>query len=99
VLEQAVLAKGERTALALTELAAAFPGVSTRGRGLVHGLVFDEVSRAGKVCQLAFEHGLLVETSGSADEVVKLLPPLTITDDELDHGLALLAGAVEVICG
>ncbi|WP_063044612.1 diaminobutyrate--2-oxoglutarate transaminase [Nocardia pseudovaccinii] len=98
-LEISTVAKGERTARALAEIAAAFPGVSTRGRGLVHGIVFEEASRAGKVSQLAFERGLLVETSGSADEVVKLLPPLTISEDELDRGLSLLAGAVEEICG
>ncbi|MEV6137739.1 diaminobutyrate--2-oxoglutarate transaminase [Nocardia sp. NPDC051990] len=98
-LEMSTLAKGEYVAHALAEIAAAFPGVSTRGRGLVHGIVFEEASRAGKVCRLAFERGLLVETSGSADEVVKLLPPLTISDDELDRGLSLLAGAVAAICG
>ncbi|WP_433522564.1 diaminobutyrate--2-oxoglutarate transaminase [Nocardia pseudovaccinii] len=98
-LEISTVAKGERTARALAEIAAAFPGVSTRGRGLVHGIVFEEASCAGKVSQLAFERGLLVETSGSADEVVKLLPPLTISEDELDRGLSLLAGAVGEICG
>lgn len=38
-------------------------------------------------------------TSGSADEVVKILPPMTIPDDELDRGIAILAAAVEVISG
>ena len=42
----------------------------------------------------AFERGLLVETAGSQDEVVKLLPPLTASDDELELGLSMLASAV-----
>jgi len=33
-------------------------------------------------------------TAGPDGEVVKLMPPLTITDDELDEGLALVAAAV-----
>ncbi|WP_431949304.1 diaminobutyrate--2-oxoglutarate transaminase [Nocardia lijiangensis] len=98
-LERATLAKGERIEKALARVAAAFPGVSTRGRGLVHGIVFEDPSLAGKVCQVAFDRGLLVETSGSVDEVVKLLPPLTITDDELDRGLDLLTAAVDTVCG
>ncbi|MEV0031531.1 diaminobutyrate--2-oxoglutarate transaminase [Nocardia sp. NPDC050793] len=97
-LERATLAKGERIEQALARVAA-YPGVSTRGRGLVHGIVFEDPSLAGKVCQVAFDRGLLVETSGSVDEVVKLLPPLTIGDDELDRGLDLLIAAVQTVCG
>lgn len=98
VLEKSTLAKGKRVATALEEVAGAVPGVSTRGRGLVHGLVFDDASQAGKVCQVAFERGLLAETSGASDEVVKLLPPLTIAEDELDQGLHILSDAVETVC-
>ncbi|MEV6275171.1 diaminobutyrate--2-oxoglutarate transaminase [Nocardia sp. NPDC051832] len=98
-LEKSTLAKGERVAGALAELVAAHPGLSMRGRGLVQGLAFDDASQAAKACRLAFERGLLVETSGSEDEVIKLLPPLTIADDELEHGLAVLSGAVSAICG
>ncbi|MCX4098141.1 diaminobutyrate--2-oxoglutarate transaminase [Nocardia sp. alder85J] len=89
---------GERVHTALTELAGRYPGVSARGRGLVHGLAFADVSVAGKVSRLAFERGLLVETSGSDEEVVKLLPPLTVTDDELTHGLTVLTAVVDEIC-
>ncbi|MEU4842124.1 diaminobutyrate--2-oxoglutarate transaminase [Nocardia testacea] len=97
-LEKSTLAKGKRVAAALDEIAGAVPGVSTRGRGLVHGLVFDDASQAGKVCQVSFERGLLAETSGASDEVVKLLPPLTIAEDELDQGLHILSDAVETVC-
>ncbi|AYF77429.1 diaminobutyrate--2-oxoglutarate transaminase [Nocardia yunnanensis] len=96
-LETATLAKGERVHRHLATLAAAHTGVSTRGRGLVQGLVFEDASQATKVCRVAFEHGLLVETSGSCDEVVKLLPPLTVTDDEITHGLGILTRAVDIV--
>ncbi len=98
-LEESTAIKGERIRKSFTELSDNYSGVSTRGRGLVHGLVFDEPSQAGKVSRIAFEHGLLVETSGAEDEVVKLLPPLTITEDELDHGLSILGRAVDMVRG
>ena len=41
--------------------------------------------------------GMLVETAGSADQVVKLMPPLTISYDELSFGLSLLAKAVTCV--
>ncbi|WP_433716122.1 diaminobutyrate--2-oxoglutarate transaminase [Nocardia sp. CA-084685] len=98
-LQASTEAKGQRIGAALSQAAEYFPGISTRGRGLVHGVVFDDPSQAGKVCQVAFERGLLVETSGSLDEVVKLLPPLTVTDEEVEHGLRVLTGAIGTVCG
>ncbi|MFB8282733.1 diaminobutyrate--2-oxoglutarate transaminase [Nocardia colli] len=97
-LEHATLAKGARIERELTALAATVAGARVRGRGLVHGLAFDDASLAGKVCQSAFDRGLLVETSGAVGEVVKLMPPLTITDAEIGHGLGLLADAVTEVC-
>ncbi|MBX3423000.1 MAG: diaminobutyrate--2-oxoglutarate transaminase [Pirellulaceae bacterium] len=70
---------------------------SVRGRGMVWGL--DVVSGAVAKCitARAFELGLIIETSGADDHVVKLLPPLTITDDELSLGLKLLEQAVREV--
>ncbi|WP_346163387.1 aminotransferase class III-fold pyridoxal phosphate-dependent enzyme, partial [Streptomyces bangladeshensis] len=65
-----------------------------RGRGLVWGLEFHDRTRASRVARRAFDLGLLVETSGPEGEVVKLLPALTITAEELDEGLKALARAV-----
>ncbi len=65
-----------------------------RGRGLVWGMEFHDKGRAERVARRAFELGLLVETSGPESEVVKLLPALTITHEELDEGLSTLARAV-----
>ena len=69
-------------------------GAEHRGRGLVWGLTFTDKDRATAVCRRAFDLGLLLETSGPESEVVKLMPPLTITADELDEGLAILGRAV-----
>lgn len=99
-LEDGTLAKGRRIAAALTALARSVPGtlMQPRGRGLAHGLAFEHGDLAKKVASAAFERGLLAETAGSENEVVKLLPPLTATDTEIDQGLALLADAVRTVC-
>jgi diaminobutyrate-2-oxoglutarate transaminase len=91
--ENEVITKGERIRDSFISLCSAHQGISTRGRGMVQGLVFDDADKAGKVCALAYDRGLLVETSGPSDQVVKLLPPLTITNEELDQGLAILGQA------
>jgi diaminobutyrate-2-oxoglutarate transaminase len=99
-LEDSTLAKGQRVAAALTELAASVPGtrLQPRGRGLAHGLAFELGELARKVSSAAFERGLLVETAGPDDEVIKLLPPLTASDFEIEQGLAILADAVQTVC-
>ncbi|MFI8933087.1 diaminobutyrate--2-oxoglutarate transaminase [Streptomyces sp. NPDC053474] len=68
--------------------------VEYRGRGLVWGIEFRDKERATRIARRAFELGLLIETSGPESEVVKLLPALTITADELDEGLRTLTRAV-----
>jgi len=99
-MERRTLATGERIAGVLAGLSACVPrtGIEPRGRGMAHGLAFEQSGLAGKVASKAFESGLLVETCGVAGEVLKLMPPLTITDSDLDHGLALLAEAVRSVC-
>jgi diaminobutyrate-2-oxoglutarate transaminase len=97
-LEKSTLAKGERIGEVLTSLAERRTGVIARGRGLARGLAFEQGELARKVCTAAFERGLLVETAGPSGEVAKLMPPLTISDKELDEGLATFADAVGAIC-
>jgi diaminobutyrate-2-oxoglutarate transaminase len=98
-LQARTAANGERVAAGLARIAAEVPGARARGLGMVHGLEFDQDGLAAKVAAAAFGLGLLVETAGAADQVVKLIPPLTIGDSELDRGLALLAEAVDQTAG
>jgi diaminobutyrate-2-oxoglutarate transaminase len=98
-LERATLAKGERVEAALTELAGSSQTVklTPKGRGLARGLSFSQPELAAKTCAAAFERGLLMETSGPSDEVMKIMPPLTITDAELDEGLEVVGEAVRAV--
>jgi diaminobutyrate-2-oxoglutarate transaminase len=50
---------------------------------------------AKAVAREAFGRQVLVETAGADDQVVKLLPPLTITEPELAHAFAVLADALD----
>ncbi len=95
-LQKQTLARGEQMEQGLRAVAAGRPGPApeVRGRGLAWGVEFADPSRAAAVCARAFELGLLLETSGPRDEVVKLFPPLTIEEQELEEGLALFASAV-----
>ncbi len=99
-LERRTSENGRRIGAALTALAESVGAVviKPRGRGMVHGLAFERGELAREVATAAFHRGLLVETAGPWEEVVKLLPPLTVTDDELDRGLALLADAAQTVC-
>ncbi|MFF9193726.1 diaminobutyrate--2-oxoglutarate transaminase [Streptomyces sp. NPDC014779] len=100
-LRDRTLARAARIEAALGELVGddGRSGLAVRGRGLVWGLEFADGERAAAVCRRSFELGLLLETSGPHDEVVKLLPPLTATDDELDEGLGILARSVRHAAG
>ena len=68
-----------------------------RGRGLMCGIAFEDPEAAGKIAAAAFERHLMVETSGPSDEVVKLLPPLTVTDEEIDEALRILTESVAAV--
>jgi diaminobutyrate-2-oxoglutarate transaminase len=91
-----VLRKGELTRARLQEMAERHPEVVTgfRGRGLIHGLQLDPPELARQVVDAAFQRGLVIETVGSQQEVIKLLPPLTIEDANLERGLQILADAL-----
>ena len=48
---------------------------------------------AGAICAEAFARGLIIETSGSEDEVVKVLAPLTTPMAQFKAGLEALTDA------
>jgi len=79
----AVQARGAQLAAGLSAL----PGVvATRGRGLMLGADLDRP--AAPVAAAALAAGLVVGTAG--EHTLRLTPPLTISADEVRHGLELL---------
>ena len=64
---------------------------------MIWGLEFSIAEMAQQVCRKAFENGLMIETSGARDQVVKLLPPLTISKEDLLYGLSILKECVRSV--
>lgn len=65
-----------------------------KGRGIMQGLAFANGEIAGAITELAFTKGLVIETSGSDSQVVKILTPLTIEESTLSAGLDILEKCV-----
>jgi 4-aminobutyrate aminotransferase-like enzyme len=63
-----------------------------RGLGSMIAFEFAErvPDRAMAVVDAAFERGLILLSCGLFGNVIRLLPPLNITPEELDEGLAIL---------
>jgi predicted acetylornithine/succinylornithine family transaminase len=78
-----VMHQSDRLAARLERLPGA---VEVRGMGLLLGLEIDRVAR--DVIAACLERGVLVCSAG--ERVLRLTPPLTITDDEIDHALTVL---------
>jgi diaminobutyrate-2-oxoglutarate transaminase len=68
-------------------------GLYRKGRGMMQGISCPEGDLAGRVVASAFQQGLIIETSGADDEVVKLLLPLITPDDEIRRGLDIIDAA------
>ncbi|WCD89077.1 Diaminobutyrate--2-oxoglutarate aminotransferase [Streptomyces xanthophaeus] len=93
---------GERMLAALRGLASAHPCIGdVRGRGLMIGIELVDPDTgsaspalAAAVRQECLDRGLIVELGGRHAAVVRLLPPLTLTDEQAAAVLDRLADAV-----
>jgi diaminobutyrate-2-oxoglutarate transaminase len=91
-LTRAVAYKGEILETELTRIAEKFPELEAklRGLGMVWGLDLHQPGVASEASQEAFQRGLLIETAGANDQVLKFLPPLTIEEELLREGLEVV---------
>jgi 4-aminobutyrate aminotransferase len=86
-------ALGETLRARLEEIASRHPEIGeVRGLGPMLAFEFVEQSpdRAKAVVAAAFDRGLILLSCGLRGNVIRLLPPLTISDAELEDGLAIL---------
>lgn len=73
--------------------------LSIKGRGMMLGVDAGSGEQAEAICKACFAEGLIIETSGSFDEVVKVLAPLTISNEQFAAGLDVLEASFEAILG
>ena len=91
-------ALGDTMRARLEQVAAKHPAIGeVRGLGPMLAFVTTELSpdQAAAVVAAAFERGLLLLACGMYANVIRLLAPLTIADDELEEGLALLEESLD----
>ena len=71
---------------------------TARGRGMFQGINCVNGEIAEKITSKAFKKGLLIETSGADDQVVKFLCPLVIRDEHLKQGIDIIENAIREVC-
>ena len=82
---------GRRLEVALRAIASRIPAVvDVRGAGLMWGVELDRP--AAPVVDAALTRGLLVNRT--AENVVRLLPPYVVSQEEVDEGVAILEEAI-----
>ncbi|TQV83311.1 diaminobutyrate--2-oxoglutarate transaminase [Denitrobaculum tricleocarpae] len=69
-----------------------------RGKGMVFGFELNAPELAETVVKTAFKSGLIIETCGADDNVLKVMPPLTISEAGLMKGLDILHSSIVKAC-
>ncbi|WP_311475266.1 acetylornithine transaminase [uncultured Corynebacterium sp.] len=91
-IDDAFLAEVRRKGQVLYDAASKIPGVKeVRGRGLMLGVVLEQPV-AKRVVKLGLEHGVIL--NAPADDVIRLTPPLVISDEEIAQAAQRLAAAI-----
>jgi len=96
---QNIIKKSEYVQQRLNKIAEKYPdsNIRIRGRGLIWGIDFGVSKMASKISGEAFKRGMIIETSGTEDNVLKLMPPLIIDQAELESGLNIIEESISVI--
>ena len=94
---QEIVTKGKQVEERLRAIAARFPDhvSDVRGLGMIWGIESPIEDFCNLISREAFKRGLLAETAGAADQLIKFLAPLTISQEELDQGMKILETALE----
>lgn len=98
--------RGEELRTGLSKLQQDHPEMGdVRGLGLMQAVEFmtedgrPDPARATAVQQRAIDHDLLLLTCGTRGNVVRVIPPLVATAEEIGTGLAAFGAAVDAVSG
>ena len=94
-----VHAKGKVMEDRLRSIASGYGGqaLDVRGRGMVQALDMGDGQVSKAIAAECFKQGLLIGPCGSGGRVLKLIPPLTIPEADLQEGLDILDAAVKAV--
>ncbi|MDO7597640.1 MAG: diaminobutyrate--2-oxoglutarate transaminase [Pseudomonadota bacterium] len=70
-------------------------GFCVRGKGMMQALDVNDGALAKAVARDCFDNGMLFGPCGVGGQVIKLIPPLTIPEDQLQAGLVILEQAIQ----
>jgi 4-aminobutyrate aminotransferase-like enzyme len=100
------VAIGVRIEAALRALQRRFPRVGdVRGLGAMMGAEFTDDAEAGqptiakRIVTEARARGLLLMAAGAKGDIIRVLVPLVISDDDLTAALSLLTASCEAVLG
>ena len=80
----------------VTHMQKALDDLAARGIGMIHGIDFSACgieNPAVRIERACYARGLIIEVAGRRDEVLKILPPLTTTREELVRGMDIIREA------
>ncbi|HEX7001577.1 MAG TPA: 4-aminobutyrate--2-oxoglutarate transaminase [Trueperaceae bacterium] len=98
---------GAKASARLNELRARHPGIGdVRGKGAMVAMEFvledgytPDTASVAKIVAFARDAGLILLPTGSYGNVIRLLPPINLSDQELEEGLTIIERAVEHAMG
>jgi diaminobutyrate-2-oxoglutarate transaminase len=96
--QEEVADKSDLLRARLRAISAQVPGTRVKGRGMMQGIDFGSGELAAEICRRCFSDGLIIETSGPRDEIVKILAPLTTSRELLNQGLDIVAASALAAC-
>lgn len=94
-------ARGRQLVAGLHKLQAEFPQIGdVRGMGLMVGVEFGrpgapEPATAKAAVKAAFERGLMLLTCGTFDNIIRWIPPLVVTEEQIEEALHIFAAALD----
>jgi diaminobutyrate-2-oxoglutarate transaminase len=88
--------RAKRIGAFIGDLCAEYPAqLNPKGIGLMQGIAFKQSGLAAKAAQAAIGRRLLIECCGPVDELLKIMPPLTIELEILEKALDRLRLAID----
>ena len=99
VLMNEVRRKGERMREVLVEVCRenAERNFQVRGKGMLQAIDLGDGALAKEVAAKCFDSGLLIGACGTEGRVLKLIPPLTTPEADLEEGLDLLVSSIQQV--